>query len=623
MNGLRDTSLPCMNPLSLDSRKNIAEAFFAIAEELPNNTVYEQSLLKPGNRSDARVWERKTYSEVKDRILTIANYLKSIGVVKGSRVAIMSGSRPEWMEADIAIQSLGAITVSIYQSVTTNDVGYILYDSEAQYVVAENQEQLDKITTLLSGPIEIPAAENRAATRAQIGLRQILTMEWCDPHPLAIWVGDLSKPADLSVPTEVEAISREDLAALVYTSGTTGPPKGVMQTHGNHLANVRQAFQSGLFTLNFSIMLFLPLAHAFGKLMGYIGFLTPTVIKFPAVIDPRSSKASPESISRDIREANAHIVPIVPRLLEKMEGGIKARAMLGGIMGSLVSKAIAAPKKTMAYMLTGFIRRKIRRKLFGKKFKCAVSGGAKLGVDTAKFFDHLGITVLQGYGLTETVVATNVNRIATNRIGSVGPILGPDIEMKTTPDGEICFRGPNVAIGYLNRPEATAAAWDADGWFHTGDLGSISEDGFLSITGRKKELIVTSNGKKIAPEMIEQRIKATCPLISQFLMYGEGRSFNVALVTINFEAAKPWAQAQGIEIIKASATPRLQAALERHLDEMNKELSNFEAIHRVLILDEEFTVENGLLTPTFKAKRNAVYKQYAQEIDKLYAGKNK
>lgn len=620
MNGARDISLYEMNPLSLDSRNNLAEAFFAIADELPNSTVYEQAYAQAG---DVRIWSGRSFAEVKQRILTISSYLQSNGVKPGSRVAIISGSRPEWMEADIAIQSLGAVTVSIYQSVTTSDVGYILFDSGAQYVVAENQEQLEKIKTLLSAPIEIPATENREASKAQLELSKVLTIEPCDPHPLATWIGDLPTPRNLAIPNQVGSISRSDLAALVYTSGTTGPPKGVMQTHGNHLANVRQAFQSELFTLYYSIMLFLPLAHAFGKLMGYIGFLTPTIIKFPAIVDPKSSKASAESISRDIREANTQIVPIVPRLLEKMESGIRAKAIAGGVMGFFVSKAMNSPKSSLGYILTGFIRNKIKRKLFGSKFKYAVSGGAKLGVDTAKFFDHIGICVLQGYGLTETVVATNVNRMATNRIGSVGPVLGPDIEMKTTEEGEICFRGPNVAIGYLNRPEATAAAWDNEGWFHTGDLGAISADGFLSITGRKKELIVTSNGKKIAPEIIEQRIKATCPLVSQFIMYGEGRSFNVALVTINFEAAKPWAKTQGFEIVKASETPQLLNTLEKHLAEMNKELSNFEAIHRILILDEEFSIENGLLTPTFKAKRNAVYKRYAKEIDELYVEKRK
>lgn len=610
-----------MDPFSLDSRRNLAEAFFALADAQPKIAVYEQAVNTPSDPDNRRTWQGQTYSAVKERVLTIVAYLRERGVTRGSRVAILSGTRPEWMEADLAIQALGAVTVSIYQSVTPADIGYILYDSEAQFVVAENQEQLDKLKVLLSGPTAIPASETRVATQAQIGLKAILTIESCDPHPLATWIADLPRPIEFNLPKEMGSITREDLAALVYTSGTTGPPKGVMQTHGNHLANVRQAFQSELVGMHSTLMLFLPLAHAFAKLMGYIGFLTPVLLRFPAIIDHRSSRPNPDSVTRDIREGSAHVVPIVPRLLEKMEGGIRARALGSGLMAKLVSSSISCSRDSFTYTLTAPIRKAIRKKLFGPNFKYAVSGGAKLGTDTAKFFDHLQITILQGYGLTETSVATNVNRLTTNRIGTVGPVLAPDIQMKTTEEGEICFRGPNVAKGYLNRPEATAAAWDAEGWFHTGDLGSISADGFLSITGRKKELIVTSNGKKIAPEMIEQRIKATLPLISQILMYGEGRSFNVAIVTINFEVAKPWAAAKGITITKASTCPDLRAALEEHLARINKELSNFEAIHRVAILDEEFTIENGLLTPTFKAKRNAAYQRYAREIDALYSDK--
>jgi long-chain acyl-CoA synthetase len=607
-----------MNPLTLDSRSSIAEAFFTTAEANPGGIVFEQAVQEANNPDDVRTWRKSTFAEVRGRVLSLANFLRSKGVSRGVRVAIISNSRPEWMEADLAVQSLGGVSVSIYQSVTTQDVGYILYDSEAQYVVVENQEQLEKLKTLLTGPIEIPATENRNATRAQIGLRQIVTIERCDPHPLATWLQEIPQLVDVPVPTEINGITREELAALVYTSGTTGPPKGVMQTHGNHLSNVRQAFQSGLFTAEYSIMLFLPLAHAFGKLMGYIGFLTDTVVKFPAIADQRSSKANPESIGRDIRESNCEVVPIVPRLLEKMEGGIKAKAMSGGLGGFLLSKAIGENRDSLGFKLTGFIRRKVKRKLFGAKFKYAVSGGAKLGVDTAKFFDRIGILVLQGYGLTETVVATNVNRPNSNRIGTVGPILGEGIQVQIAPDGEICFRGPNVAKGYLNRPEATAAAWDSEGWFHTGDLGSLSDDGFLSITGRKKELIVTSNGKKIAPEIIEQKIKAGCPLMSQFLMYGEARSYNVALVTINFEAAKPWAAKAGITISRPSESEPLRTAILEHVENVNKTLSNFEAVHKIVILDEDFSIENGLLTPTFKAKRNAVYKRYAEAIENLY-----
>jgi len=600
-----------MNPLTLDSRASLAEAFFAISTALPESTVYEYSSPTSGEKNSARIWKAKKYSEVRLQVLKIAAYLRSIGVTRGTRVAILSSTRPEWMEADLAIQSLGAVTVAIYQSVTTSDVGYILFDSKAQFVFAENQEQVEKLLILISAPVAIPAFEEHAARNAQILLNAIITFERSDKNSLVNFIGDIPSPTNLeSSVTDFQDISRQDLAALVYTSGTTGPPKGVMQTHGNHLSNVRQAYQSGLFSDNTSIMLFLPLAHSFAKLMGYIGFLTTATVKFPAITNTQSSKLSPESISRDIREGSASLVPIVPRLLEKMESGISAKALAGGVMGMLVAKTISAREGSLTHLLLAPIRNKIKNTLFGPNFICAVSGGAKLSIDTAKFFERLQITVLQGYGLTETVVATNVNRIASNRIGTVGPALAADIEIKINDAGEILFRGPNISPGYLNRPSATAAAWDAEGWFHTGDLGALSADGFLSITGRKKELIVTSNGKKIAPEIIEQRIKANCALISQIIMYGEGRSYNVALITVNLEVAA-----------KVAAKRNVKQDIEEHIKRVNKELSNFEAIHSIHIVDEEFSIENGLLTPTFKAKRNAVYARYAEEITALYDAK--
>lgn len=623
--------------------ESLAEAFFRMAATSPETLVFEQAQLGhiPDTtvRSDPnpRLWTGLSYRECALQVSKIATYLQSLGIKKEDKVAILSNTRPEWMMADLGILSAGAVSVSIYQSLLVHDVGYILYDSGAQIVFAENQEQVGKLLPLLSEPCSIPATEDRAALQARLQLKRIISFERVSPHPLVISYAELlaeTKPSSAggaaggSVP-----LKRHDMASLVYTSGTTGPPKGVIQTHGNHLANLRQVFQAGVVKEEQSLSLVLPLAHSFARLMGYIGFLTPVRIKFPAIVDRKSSRVERDSVTRDIREGGANVVPMVPRMLEKMKDAISMRAHSPTLMGKLLALTLwsarlvyqARHNKTpppinarFGFALTSFLRRNIKGRLFGVNFQYAISGGAKLDLSVAQFFDSLGVPILEGYGLTETCVATNANPLHRVKLGTVGPVLTPDIEMKLAADGEIWFRGPNICCGYYQRPTATKAAWDEEGWFHTGDLGSLDSDGYLTIVGRKKELIKTSGGKYIVPNNLEEKIRSS-PYVSQVVVIGEGRPYCVALITLNMDQVKVWGKNSQTAFPTTNLLKGpLYGEVWKDIEKVNSALASFETIKKVALLAEEFTVENSLLTPTLKVKRQAVEAKYRDLIESLY-----
>lgn len=616
--------------MQVDRHSSLPEAFFAFASENPKLATYFQAGPPPGSGSDQQQVS-SAYSDVSARISEAAAGLAELGVSPGVAVAILSATRPEWMEADLAILTCGGITASIYQSLPSHDIAYILFDSQARIVFAENQEQVDKLLSLHGKSVQIPGTEDRAEQSATIQLAKIICFEACRAHELIIPWKKFSAPRGRSF--AAVKLSQEDVATFVYTSGTTGPPKGVIQTHGNHLANVRQAFQCGMVDSRSSLTLFLPLAHSFARLMAYIGFLSPVQLSFPAIVDRNSSRVDATRILNDIRTLNSQIVPVVPRFLEKMKEGIEAKCRAKGVRGKLLrlctqsalrrfssAKRGSAPSlaQTIAFHGTASLRKKIKLALFGDQFRFAVSGGAKLPLEVAEYFASLDIVILEGYGLTETCVATNVNPLAKNKLGTVGPVLAPDIELRLSEEGEILFRGPNIAKGYFGRPTATKAAWDEQGWFHTGDIGSLDSDNYLSITGRKKEILVTSGGKKIAPIVIENQL-SSIPLVSQAVLVGDERPFCVALLTLDEKAVADWAHEKGIALEKnRSQAEPLRREIWSRVEEMNRSLSSFETVKNILILDEEFTIENGLLTPTFKIKRDAVVKKFATDIDRLY-----
>lgn len=607
----------------LNSSRSIPEAFDRMLRESPDREVYRQS------DYDSGAWHARNYRQVATEVANIIEYLKSLGVSRGTKVAIVSSSRPEWLVADMAIVSLGGVSVSVYQSLPPEEMGYILFDSGAEVVFAENQEQVQKLSVLMQTGCFIPATEERGERNAVLSFKGIVAFDSVEANVLVKQYQEIiSQDQSLEFKFD-QSLNGDDLANLVYTSGTTGPPKGVMQTHRNHLANCRQAYQGEMVGSETSLMLVLPLAHSFAKLMGYLGMLTPTRIMFSAVADRSTSRMNAKIVSRDMATAGATVYPLVPRLLEKLAEGIRDKAASRKLLKLAIWAALEryraiqsgespSMKVVVSYQLTTHIRRIIKRKLFGPNFVACISGGAKLNPDVARFFDALGIEILEGYGLTETCVATNCNRLGQKKIGSVGPLLAEDIQLKIAEDGEILFRGPNITSGYYNRRAATATAWDEEGWFHTGDLGAIDQAGYLSIIGRKKEIIVTSYGKKVAPTDIENKI-ASSPYISHAMLAGDGMPYIVAVITLAKEAVSYWAISSGRkfndELLQEGEVRELIAA---EIEKVNQVLASHEQIKKFVIVDGDLSIENGMLTPTMKVKRKVVFDRYRKEIETLF-----
>jgi long-chain acyl-CoA synthetase len=614
---------------------SIAEAFWKRAAQSPESVLYRYAVAP--SATGGRLWKEESYSSAAKKISRLAHHLATQGVTAGTPVAIMSHTRPEWIVADLAIQSLGAITVSIYQSLPAAEAGFILHDSAAQVVFIENEEQAQKLKWLLENSCPIPAREEIPASDAVVPIAHTITFEALDTNLPHTTLQSLIEDETLSVqpPLLPSSLTRSSIASYVYTSGTTGPPKGVIQTHGNHLTNVHQAAEAGVFALDGSLFLFLPLAHSFARLILYVGVLTSAHLILPAVTDHKTSKVDLASVARDIQLAGATVLPSVPRLFEKMAAAIKTRAtgrsLQQRILRLCIHNAVTTYERRVKGESLGFweqmlfgaltpIRSKVKAQLFGAGFRHGISGGAKLDPGVCRFFDALEIVICEGYGLTETCVATHVNLPHRRRIGSVGPAF-INLETKISPDdGEISLRGPNVTQGYLNRPQATRDSWDSEGWFHTGDVGRLDEEGFLYITDRKKELVITAGGKKIPPASIEGLFKRF-PFISQAFLYGEGKPYCVMLFTLNEAELRGVLSSQGMSVSDSTPLAALevvQSLCKEAVDEVNKELASFESVKKFKVLEQDFTIENGLITPTLKMKRKAIVARYGDDIERLY-----
>jgi long-chain acyl-CoA synthetase len=544
------------------------------------------------------------------------------GVEPGDRVALLSATRAEWMEADLAILAAGAVTIPVYPSVLVDECGYILTNAGADRVVVENAKQRAKVEQLTRQGFELDGV------RRPVPLRAIMTIEGegTDTFVGLLESGRAARGRlDAEIDRRIGALARDTLATIVYTSGTTGPPKGVPQTHGNHLATVESALRIRTLEPGDVDFFFLPLAHSFARMLEYLGLAAGTTTVFARSID---------TLIEDLPAARPNVVPAVPRVYEKIyarlqatraQGGLLARAIFDGAVavGRERSRRAQAGEDLPVWLRAAdavahqLVFSRIHAVL-GGNVRFMLSGGAPLARDIAEFFHAIGLPIFEGYGLTETTPALTVNYPGRYRLGTVGTPLDC-CEIRIAEDGEILARGANVASGYYERPDATAEAWDAEGWFHTGDIGEIDADGFLRITDRKKDLLKTSGGKYVAPQKIENLLKLQ-PHVSQAVVIGDNRKYCTALVTLDVPAVEAWAREQGLSLAAAELAghPRVQELIEAEVAAVNQHLASWETIKYVRVLPHDFSVETGELTPSLKVKRKVVASRYAELIESMY-----
>ncbi len=590
------------------TEKSIYQLFKTICDSHPDKLAYK---FKSGGE-----WVEKSWRQTENNCKQISKALLALGTEHGDKVDILSNTRYEWVALDFGIVSIGAATVGIYASNLPEDCAYIVNHSDAKIIFVENQEQLQKIIEVKS------QLEN---------LSHVIVIDG-DPQGLDIamnWDDFLAKADSVSDDDFVkraEAVKQADLAGLVYTSGTTGVPKGVMLSNGNLLFSSKSSGECLPLETTHTTLLFLPLAHVFARLVVHFCMRGGCAVAFAEGMD---------KIVDNLKEIRPHFFASVPRIFEKVyekittgaqdAGGLKLKIFNFALSAGYAVSELQQHKKPIPAGL-GF-KHKIADKLVFSKIQAAlggrivftISGAAPLNVAVAKFFHACGVPILEGLGMTENTSFTNVNRIDNNRFGTVGQ-PGPGIEQKIAADGEVLFRGANVMLGYYKNPEATAETIDKDGWLYTGDVGEIDDDGFLKITDRKKDLIITAGGKNIAPQRVEKMISSS-RYISQVVAYGDKKKFLSALIALDQEQIEAWATAQGIEYSswdELVKNDRVAELIDNEVTKQNNQLASFESIKKTIILPREFTIESGELTPSMKIKRKVVVENYKKELEALY-----
>lgn len=567
------------------------------------------------------VWQTLSWRQLGDVVREAALGLLALGRAKGDAVALLSASRAEWVQADFAIFSAGCVTVPVYPTYTPEQLAYIVGDSGAKTLIVEDPAQLAK------------ALEARGKMESLEQIVVIQGYEGRDPSVLT-WEGlkrlgrDSAERLKRVLAERVAGTLAEDVASIVYTSGTTGPPKGVVQTHANHLAALEAAARSTDVAPGYVHLLFLPLAHAFARFEAFMGIHRSLTTAFAQNL---------ETVGDNLKEVRPDFICSVPRVFEKVYAKILAGVAAGPSLkqkifrwavgvGYQVSRLQQAGRPIPAWLR---LKRRIAHRVvfsklhhaLGGRLRFCFSGGAPLAKEIAEFFHAAGILVLEGYGLTETCPILAANRPDAFKFGSVGRAI-PGVELKIAPDGEILARGRNVATrGYFKQPDATREAFDAGGWFHTGDIGHLDAEGFLFITDRKKDLIVTSGGMNIAPQNLENLLKSD-PFVSQAMVYGDRRPYPVALITLNPEELRKFAQAEGIlgaDPASLVRHPRVVERVSRIVEEKNASLQSYAKIKKFAVLPEDWSQDGGELTPTLKVKRRAVAEKYRSVLESLYA----
>jgi long-chain acyl-CoA synthetase len=561
-------------------------------------------------------WYDITHFELARQVHHAALGLLELGITTGDRVAILAANCPEWAIADYACLTACCADVPVYPTLPANQVAYVLKDSGACAAFVADEEQCRKI---LAHRESLPM------------LKHIITFEEAST-PDAMSLRELIQrgaAAESRYPNYREtacSLDRESLATLIYTSGTTGDPKGVMLTHHNITSNVLAGLKVIEIGPDDSCLSLLPLSHSFERMAGhYIMFHAGTTINYAESI---------EQVPTNLLEVKPTIVLSVPRLFEKIYARVLENAMAGGsvkrriffwarnsaeawadtkLAGERITLGLAAKKKLADKLV--FAKLQART---GGRIRFFVSGGAPLSPEIARFFYAAGIPILEGYGLTETAPLISVNPLEAPRLGTVGPTV-PGVHVKVAHDGEIFVRGPNVMQGYYRKPEATTEAINSDGWFHTGDIGELDEHGYIKITDRKKDIIVTAGGKNIAPQPIENMVK-TNKFVLNAVMVGDRRKFPIILVVPDADAVKRWATERRITVVsdKLLSHPDIVAMVEREVMGKLRDLASYEMPRKVLIVERDFTIQAGELTPTLKVKRQVVEQKYREQIEAAY-----
>ncbi|MBK8170337.1 MAG: long-chain fatty acid--CoA ligase [Sandaracinaceae bacterium] len=579
----------------------------------------------PVTKNGVDEWKSMTWKAAGERVHAIAGGLRSLGLVAEERVGVLSGTRVEWILADLGVLCAGGATTTVYPSTTAEDCAFILDDSASKFVVVEDKAQLDKL---------------RSQRSAMSKLSKVILIDGERPAADGDWVMTLPELEALGktwlaanpgeIEKIVEAIQPEQIATLVYTSGTTGKPKGVRLVQECWAYTADGIDATGLWQRDEIQFLWLPMAHVFGKVLmcGHLmsGSVTAIDGRIPKIID-------------NLAVVRPTLMAAAPRIFEKVynkviqgikeKGGFSEKifrwAVAVGKRGSVVKQEGKTPGGLLALQLAlaeKLVFSKIKQR-FGGRLRFFISGSAPLSREIAEFFHACGILILEGYGLTESSAASSVNRLSKYRFGTVGiPLPGTTIRLAES-DSEILIKSPGVMRGYHNLPEQTAEALTADGWLHTGDIGEIDADGFIRITDRKKDLIKTSGGKYVAPQMIEGKLKAACPYLSQVVVHGDTRNFCSALFSVDEEAVMKWARENGLgakSYAEVTKSPELRALIEPYVEEVNQSLAKWETIKKFAILPRDLTIEEGELTPSLKVKRKAVEQKYKSMLDKLYEG---
>jgi long-chain acyl-CoA synthetase len=584
-----------------------------IADLLPAAVAEHGSTPAVRYKDESGVWVSKTFTEVGETVRKLSLGLMDLGVEKGDKVAILANTRPEWTYFDFAALAAGAVVVPIYQTNSPEECQYVLENSDAKAVVVEDETQLEKVRQV----------------RAQCPkLEHVVRMTGASDD--AISMEDLAERGAAGDPGAWEerwrSVTPNGICTFIYTSGTTGPPKGCVISHGNYRSMCDMALGVDVLEKGEVTYLYLPLAHSFALLIQFLSFaLGGTLVYW---------ERDPLKILPNLAEVQPTYFPSVPRIFEKIytastsniekEGGLKKAVFEWAVRVGKKARALEHQGKRPGPFLA--LQHRIADKqvlskirgLFGGRLKQAVSGAAPINPEILEFFDAAGVLVVEGWGMTETSTAATVATPEDFKFGTIGKPF-PGCEIRIADDGEILVKGPNVFQGYYKNEEATREAL-RDGWLHTGDLGEFDEDGFLKITGRKKDIIITAGGKNITPANLEAEIKQH-PLVSQCVVIGDRRPYLVALVTLDPEEAVKFAKEHGLpEDPEALAkNDQVWAAIEAHVERINERFARVEQVKKIAILPRDLSQEGGELTPTLKVKRAVVAQKYADKVEALYA----